>query len=367
MTRTFKWAGLLALVYSAYLLLWPVQVDPVSWQTKPNAGYSGDFEQNDKLKALEFLDLDGHIGPEDAAVGSDGKIYAATHNGDIISIDRSTGKTEVLANTGGRPLGIEFGNDGILYVADAYRGLVAIDMEGSLKVLADKVDNGTPIKYADDLDVAKSGEVYFSDATTKFGAREYEGTLNGALLDLLEHGPNGRILKYDPASGKTSSILEGYSFANGVALSNDESFLLFAETGTYSIHKLWLNGDKKDQVENIVDNLPGFPDNINANDDGSFWFGLVSPRSPVADMLSDKPFLRKIIQRLPASIRPKPTRYGIVVRIDGEGNVLETLQDPSGDYALTTGAIDAPDGSVVITSLTEARLGILAAQKVNTR
>ncbi len=277
-------------------------------------------------------------------------------------IDLSTGKASVFVNTGGRPLGIEFGPQEVLYVADAYRGLLAIDREGSVTLLADKTDQGSPIKFANDLDVAKNGEVYFSDASTKFGAKQYSGTLEGALLDIMEHGPNGRILKYDPVTGKTSTILDGYSFANGVALAADESFLLFCETGTYSIHKFWLSGDKKGQVETIIENLPGFPDNINGNGDGTFWFGMVSPRSRAVDILSNMPYFRKIVQRLPASIRPQPTRYGFVVRIDGAGNILETLQDPSGSYALTTGAVAGPDGSVLVTSLTERQIGILAGR-----
>ncbi|MDX1267601.1 MAG: M24 family metallopeptidase C-terminal domain-containing protein, partial [Oceanisphaera sp.] len=79
--------------------------------------------------------------------------------------------------------------------------------------------------------------------------------------------------------------------------------------------------------------------NINRNPDGTFWVGLVSPRSPAADALAGQPFLRKVVQRLPASIRPKPQRYGFVFRIDADGTVLETMQDPSGLYALTTGMI----------------------------
>lgn len=356
--NTMKVLGLLVVGLLGYLLLWPIPIDPVAWNAPTAKGYVGDFAANDKLKSIKLLDLSAHVGPEDVALGDDGLIYTATHGGDILRIDSETGAVETFTNTGGRPLGIEFGSDGVLYVADAYRGLLAVHKGGTVTVLAEKTVTQTPIKYADDLDVTKDGVVYFSDASTKFGAKEYSGTLQGSLLDLMEHGPNGRILKYDPDTGKTTVVLEGYSFANGVALANDDSYLLFTETGTYSVHKLWLAGDKNGKVEVLLENLPGFPDNINNNADGTFWFGLVSPRSKPMDDLSGKPFVRKIVQRLPAAFRPKPTRYGFVVRIDGDGKVLETLQDPSGSFALTTGAIDMPDGSVVISSLTEPKLGV---------
>ena len=361
MGKIFKWAGLALLIYLIYLLTWPTPIDPVSWQATANAGYVGDFAKNKRLKALKFYDLGGHVGPEDAAFSEDGMIYAATHDGDILKLDPASGKFSVFANTGGRPLGIEFGNGGVLYVADAYRGLLAITKEGTVSVLADKTDSGSPIKYADDVDVTKSGEIYFSDASTKFGAKQYS-PLQAGMYDIMEHGPNGRILKYDPETGNVTVVAAGYSFANGVAMAMDDSYLLFVEMGTYSIQKLWLDGDKEGQVEAIIANLPGFPDNINKNPDGSFWIGLMSQRSPIVDMLSDKPFIRQVIQRLPAAISPKPQRYGFVVRINGEGKVLETLQDPAGAYAITTGAVDGPDGSVVVTSLVEKRLGVLAAR-----
>ncbi|MCF6322145.1 MAG: SMP-30/gluconolactonase/LRE family protein [Rhizobiaceae bacterium] len=354
-----KLTGLAIVALAAYLLAWPVPIDPVAWNAPKSAGYTGDFLPNEKLKALEFLELDGREGPEDVAFGSDGLIYAAVIGGVILRIDPASGDVAQFAKTDGRPLGIEFGSDGILYVADAYRGLLAIDEDGTVSVLAEKTDSGSPIKYADDLDITASGIVYFSDASTKFGAQEFSGTLSGSLLDLMEHGPNGRILKYDPATKTTTVVVDGYSFANGVALANDDSYVLFTETGTYAVHKYWLSGDKAGQVETIMENLPGFPDNINNNEDGTFWLGLVSPRSGAIDALSDKPFLRKVVQRLPASLRPGPQRYGFIVRINGEGKVLETLQDPSGGYALTTGAVDGPDGIVVVSSLTEPRLGIL--------
>ncbi len=66
-----------------------------------------------------------------------------------------------------------------------------------------------------------------------------------------------------------------------------------------------------------------------------------------------------MIMRLPDFFKPKPTRYGFVLRYDADGKIVETLQDPSGGYALTTGAVSLPDGSVAITSLGEARLAIV--------
>ena len=351
--------ALLAALAVAYLLLWPVPIDPVAWRAPENSGYTGRFEANTRLQALKFIDLGGDSGPEDAAVGPDSAVYVPTHSGKILKVSLERASASPFAQPGGRVLGIEFSGDGTLFAADAYRGLLKIDDTGTATLLADKTEDGSPIRYANDLDIASDGTIYFSDASTRFGAKDHGGTLPASIIDLMEHGANGRVLKYDPATGQTTMILDGLHFANGVALARDETFLLIAETGTYSVLKHWLAGPKAGQTEAILENLPGFPDNINDNPDGTFWLGLVSPRSAPVDGISDSPFLRRIVMRLPARFRPKPQRYGFAIRLAGDGKVLDNLQDPSGDYALVTGAIDTADGKVVVTSLTEPRLGYL--------
>lgn len=163
-------ASVLALLL-AYLALWPVPVQPVIWEAPENAGYVGDFSPNNRLAELEFIDLDGRSGPEDADIGPDGLIYVATHNGEILKIG-ADGGISPFTNTEGRPLGIEFAPDGTLYVADAYLGLMAVDRDGRIKRLADRTEEGSPILYANDLAIAADGSIYFSDASTRFGQKQ---------------------------------------------------------------------------------------------------------------------------------------------------------------------------------------------------
>ena len=345
------------IILSGYLLFWPVPIEPVSWDAPENKGYVGVYSSNNALSKIERIDLGEHSGPEDIAFSADGKLYTPTHDGAILAYDLKEKLFHEFANTGGRVLGLTFGDDGLLYVADAYQGLFAIDASGKANLLTDRAENDSPILYADALDITKEGVIYFSDASTKFGAKQSGGTLEGSFLELMEHGKTGRILKYDLDTQITSTVLSNLSFANGVALTKDGKHLLIVETGTYSILKMPLYEPSK--VEPIISNLPGFPDNIRRNADGTFWVGLVSPRSELADNVSDAPFMRKLIMRLPAFLHPAPQRYGFLLRIDADGNVLENLQDPSGAYGLTTGALDGPDGNLYISSLTEPDLAVL--------
>jgi len=342
------------LVLAGYLVFWPVEVDPVAWQAPENLGYSGDFEKNQQLSQINRIELEGDIGPEDLALGKDGNVYFALLSGDIKFLDNQ-GQIQSWVNTDGRPLGIEFDQQGNLLVADAFKGLLSISANGDITTLVESVE-GIDINYADDVDVASNGKIYFSDASSKFHAKEY-GTYGASLLDINEHGGHGRIIEYNPET-KTSTVLaQGINFANGVTLSHDEQFVLFNETGTYRVMRLALNGDHRGQLEIVIDNLPSFPDNIARGNNGVYWLGLVSPRSKPLDMLSNSPSLRKVIQRLPEFLRPKAQHYGHIIAINDAGEVVFNLQDPKGIYGHTTGALEVND-KLYVSSLHDTALGV---------
>jgi len=345
--------GLIALLF-LYLLFWPVPIDPVSWNAPVDAGLVDPFASNDRLRSAKVFDLGNHEGPEDVTGGPDGLIYAATADGVIIRLRSDGSSVEVFAETGGRPLGIEFDADGNLFVANAYLGIQKITPDGSVHVLVDTYD-GQRIEYANDLAVAANGKIYFSDASSKFSADESGGSYEASLLDILEHGGHGRIFEFDPASSKTVVIADGLNFANGVAISDDQQYLLFNETAHYRVWRYWLGGPRKGQREVIIDNLPGFPDNINNGLNGKFWIGLVAPRNDLLDQLSNKPWLRKVTQRLPAFLRPKAEPSSHIIAITGDGQVLMNLQDSAATVPALTSAFETRD-AIWLSSLFGNRL-----------
>lgn len=346
--------GLILTVVAVYLLVWPVPVAPVAWQAPVAPDYVGPFARNDRLKAIEMLPIGDNHGPETIALDAEGRIYATTHEGRIVRLRADGSNPENWVTTGGRPLGIRFDTAGNLLVADALRGLLRIAPNGTITVLATEAD-GKPILFANSVDVAADGKIYFSDSSTKFGASQWGGPYPASLLDILEHGGHGRLLVYDPAVRKATALLAGLNFANGVAIAPDQSYVLINETGTYRVLRHWLAGARRGHTEPLIENLPGFPDNLSAGLDGRFWLALISPRNKLVDQLAGTPFVRTMIQRLPTFVRPKAVSYGHVVAIDGTGKVLASLQDPDGTYRLTTGAVEARDyiyvGSLVMPSL----------------
>jgi len=352
---------LVVAVLFAYLLLWPVPIDPVSWKAPEDKGFVGDFRQNQTLAALEIIELPDTHGPEGLAV-LDNDIYAATREGWIIRYNEETGEQTKWVNTGGSPLGLVFDKENNLLIADAYKGLLKVTPSGEITVLTRQVD-GSNIDYADDLDVTTDGKIYFSDASTKFGAH-MGGTYAASLLDTMEHGGHGRLLVYDPADQSTRVLLTGLNFANGVATDANSEYVLVNETGSYRIHKYWLTGDMAGKSEVIIDNLPGFPDNVVRGRDGRFWVGLVSPRSKALDDLSESPLLRKVLQRFPAFMRPHAVAYSHVFAMNGNGDVLTSLQDPEGTYHTNTGALET-DNWLYISSLHADNLARISWQDID--
>ncbi|MFC3094283.1 SMP-30/gluconolactonase/LRE family protein [Alteromonas sediminis] len=342
-----------------YLLLWPVSIQPVAWEAPVDNGLTGDFAQNQGLSDATFYATKDDHGPEDFALHPDGRIFMSLHSGFIGIFNPTTKSFSRWVNTKGRPLGIEFDAKGNLLVADAYQGLLSISPEGRIQALATDMA-GTPILYADDVDIAANGKVYFSDASTRFSPAEHGGTLAASVLDIMEHSGNGRLLEYDPAQGTTRLVATGLNFANGVAVSHEQTSVLVIETGSYRVTRVAIDDNNFGQKSILIDNLPGFPDNLSRGSDNTYWLGLASPRNTLLDGLSSWPELRKIIQRLPATLRPKPVRYGHVVNFDDAGTVKLSLQDPSGKYGMTTGVIEVGE-QLYISSLTEPKFAVLTS------
>ena len=348
MKKSLLGIALLLTALIGYLAFAPVPINPVVWEPEDNAGYIGDFAPNMALANLERIPLGKSVGPEDVAV-LNGKIYATSQTGDITRIDPATKQVEIVTNTGGVPLGIEV-SGGLIYIADAHKGLLSLTESGELKTLTDEVD-GTPILYADDLDIAENGVIYFSDASTKFGAEDNGTTMAASLLEIMESRGTGRVLAYDPRTKQTTTIAKGLVFPNGVAMHPDGSVLV-NETGRYRVLKI---DPSTGRMTEWISNLPGFPDNINPGPHGTYFLGLISPRSDWLDKNAKSPAMRKLAMRLPPSMRPQAEHYGHIVQLDKDGNVLRTFQDPDGAYHDATGAIYYDD-YLYVTSLHEDAL-----------
>lgn len=299
---------------------------PVRWTPPRDPGLRGPYAPNQALSGAELWPTGG-LGPEDVLVDPGGRVWCGLEDGRIVRFEADGSGRSVVADTGGRPLGLEWHPEGWIVVCDARRGLLRLTVDGRVEVLADGVD-GEPFRFTNNAAVARDGTVYFTDTSRRFGIESYKD-------DLLEHSSTGRLLVWREGRG-AETVLDGLCFANGVALSEDESWLLVAETGTYSLDRVWLEGPLAGSRETFVDNLPGFPDNLSRWRD-TFWLALPSPRDRLLDRLLPGTAGRHLVARLPDAFKPRPRRHGLVLGFGPDGALRHNLQDATGRVAIVTG------------------------------
>jgi sugar lactone lactonase YvrE len=338
-----------------YLLVWPVSIEPVRFDPSENPGMTGPFVQNDALASVQHLSKDIGQGPEDITKGEDGFFYTGLQDGRIMRFQADGSDTETFVNTGGRPLGMQFDTGGNLIVADAFKGLLSVSPAGAIKVLTDIV-NGKKLLFVDDLDIASDGTVWFSDASQRFDQHNW-------ILDFWETRPTGRLLSYDPKTGVTEVRLDTLMFANGVALGPNDAYVLVNETIRARIVRLWLKGAKAGQTDIFLDGLPAYPDNLSYNDEAIFWVALPSPRLDDLERLWPSPFKRKVLMRLPESLRAaaSPPLYGWVIGVDTTGTIVYNLQDPRGGYYSIT-SVNEFDNKLYLGSIVMSSVGQYALQ-----
>jgi sugar lactone lactonase YvrE len=351
-----------------YLLLWPVAIDPQAWTPQPAPALTGPYQQNSALAHIEQLGIvppANGFAPEDVALNSENYIFAGLADGRIIRLKGDDGHWEDFSNTHGRPLGLAFDATGNLIVADAIKGLLSVAQDGSVTTLATEAD-GLAFGCTNDLDIAADGTIYFTDASSKF-------PLTAFTSDILEHGPNGRLLAYDPKTKTTRTLLTHLCFANGVAVSPDQRSVLVVETGKYRVYRVWLNQGSAGQAggtrwgasEIFIDNLPGFPDGISSNGKDKFWLALVAPRDALLDKLLPHPFLRKIVARLPKFLQPGPKRYSFVLGLDTNGRVVNNFQDGAPYCYAEIANVVERNGSLYFGSIGESTVGRFTLRQNN--
>ena len=338
----------LVVVLLIYLLTWPVPINPVAWSPPPAPELTGPYAPNSELTSIEKLKIEG-FAPEDVAFDSQDRIYCGDDHGRIFRFQPDGTRPELFAETKGRPLGLIFDRDGNLIVADAINGLISIAPDGKGTVLSNEADK-VPFRCLNDLDIAADGIIYFTDASSKY-------PLTRLKDDLLEHQPNGRFLAYDPKTRQTRVLLNDLYFANGVAISPDQSFVLINDTGMYRVRRYWLTGSKQGQSDVFIDNLPGFPDGISSNGKDTFWLALVNRRDPGLDFLLPHPFLRKIVWRLPSFLQPNIKRYAFVLGLDTNGRVIHNLQDPSAQSFTQIANVVEHKGKLYFGTIGESAIG----------
>jgi sugar lactone lactonase YvrE len=300
---------------------------------------------------LQRLPVGGQ-GPEDVAVLGD-RLVTGVDDGRLLSFNPDGTDLKLVADTGGRPLGIEAMPDGRLLVCDAQRGLLRVDVDGGAVQPLNTAIHGQPINLCNNAAVTADGTVYFTDSSRRYGLDAYQS-------DVIERTASGRLLRRDPA-GEVQVVLDHLEFANGVALADDESFVAVAETGAARIMRVWLTGPHAGQPEVLVDDLPGMPDNLSAGTGGRIWVAIAAPMLGVLHLVHRAPRrLRRLIGRAATVLNHPPTAPVRVLAVDRDGDIVGRIEGARRcGYRMVTGVREY-HGSLYLGSLIEDAVAVIS-------
>ncbi|GIX98076.1 adipocyte plasma membrane-associated protein [Caerostris extrusa] len=306
------------------------KVNPVSYRVSLPEKFSGGLVPNELLDKAEHLHADALHWAESFAEYK-GKLYTGLGDGRIVRITNKevvpilrTGETcegQHEEHICGRPLGLTFNKAGQLFVADAYLGLLSIDINTGKK-----------------------------------------STFCHQKLYIIEHDTSGRLLKYNLKTKEVSVVLKDLAFANGVVLTHDGNALLVAEGSNNKVFKYQIAGETKGYLDFPLV-LPGEPDNIKRSKNGNYWISVATGRTldnpSILDRISDKPFWRSLflhihklstlpicsIMRLIPHKKVKEIgfelqnariiadvaiNYGLVIEFDDSGKIIRSFHSPTG-------------------------------------
>ncbi|MFK4106226.1 SMP-30/gluconolactonase/LRE family protein [Streptomyces sp. NPDC019531] len=298
----------------------------------------------------------GGRGPEDVVADARGRVLTGVADGRILRVDGLTeplaARVETVAETGGRPLGLELLPDGGLLVCDAERGLLGVDLaDGTVRVIADEVA-GERLRFCSNVVALSDGSVYFTVSSRRYPLEQWIG-------DIVEHTGTGRLLRLAPGDDTPEVLLEGLQFANGLAVSADESFLAVAETGGYRLTRYWLDGPRAGRAEPLAENLPGMPDNIwRGGPDGPIWVSLAGPRVPPLDLFHRAaPPVRRAAAQAAVRAPFRPTGTIGALAVDDNGETVHHLTRQRSSFRMVTSVCEAA-GHLVLGSLWERGIAL---------
>lgn len=278
---------------------------------------------------LQLLPVGG-ANPEDVLIEADGSLLTGVMDGRILRIAPKDGKVTEVANTGGRPLGLELMPDGRLLVCDSKKGLLAVTLtSGEIEPLV-AAGGEARLNFCNNAAIAQDERIFFSDSSQRY-------TEEASTRDIIEHMPTGRLLCRH-VDGRVEVLMDGLQFANGVLVAPDQSFVLVAETGRACIRRLWLKGTQAGQRDYFASTLPGLPDNLSLGSDGLIWLALVSPMTAKLQKLLALPrWIRFIFARIPRKLMPQSPPCCHVMAFDTDGGCIHDLTGESGRINLITG------------------------------
>ncbi|MDQ0381143.1 SMP-30/gluconolactonase/LRE family protein [Amycolatopsis thermophila] len=308
----------------------------------------GGLTPNDALDAVGTA-IGGLAEPEDACLDEQGDLYVSTGRRVLRLSGPDFTRSEVAATLSGPAGALAPAPGGGLLVCVAGTGLVRVCPDGTTELVTGADETGTPIHCPTDLAVAADGTIYLTDGSTRHHGRDW-------IRDLMEQNARGRLLRHDPATGRTSVLAGGLAYASGVCLTPARDALVVCEAWAHRVRLHPLTGGAPRPWR---ENLPGYPGRINPGG-GGYWLAVFALRTQLVEfVLTQRDYVEEMMRTIEPDywIRPAlrgldsgleplqggqirklgvikpwapPRSYGLVARLDEEGYVVSSMHSRGG-------------------------------------
>lgn len=309
-------------------------------------------------------------GADDVTEGADGALYVSAGR-QVVRLSGSSYETRaVVAEFEQNAGGVAFHPDGRLLVCVGEQGLAAIDGAGRRQWLSQVEDQ--PLRCLTSVAAAADGTIFLSEGSQL-------NTAEAWCRDLMQKNSAGRIIACGPALDAPKVLLRNLGYPQGLALSPDGRFLWLTESWRHRIHRIPVSGRSLGSPEIVIGNLPGYPARLGRAAAGGFWLSIFALRTHLIEfVLREDDFREEMLRTIapdywiaPAlatrddplepmqngSIKAlgiqkpwaPPRSYGLLARIDEDGEVVESLHSRvGGRYHGITAARDAAQGLVIV-------------------
>lgn len=328
----------------------------------------GAFGPNDRLERTPPID-EPLPGADAVAEGADGAIYVSA--GPKVWRLSGVGYADraVFAEFDSDVGALACHPDGRLLACTA-RGLTAVHSDGRKSMLA--AAEGEPLHCLTAVTTAPDGSIFASDGSTRHGAADW-------CVDLMERNSLGRIIACGPGLEDVRVLLRHRNYPAGLAVAPD-GHLWFTEAFAHSLSRARISapGDIA-APETVIRNMPGYPSRLGRSADGGFWLSLFAVRTHLVEfVLREDDFREEMMRTIPQAywIAPAlpstrdcleplqlgglralgiekpwapPRSYGLLARLDADGEVVESLHSRvGGKHHGITAAIETAQGVVIV-------------------
>jgi gluconolactonase len=177
----------------------------------------------------------------------------APDRGCVTRVDADGGNRSVVARTG-RPNGLALDDAGVVWVAESQRpSLLRLTLDGKHDVACTSSD-GRDFVWPNDVAIGPDGAVYMTDSGILIA--DFVDEAGAIVAHWADLAIDGCVCRFDPRSGRSTTLDDGYRFTNGLAF-DAEGRLYVNETMTGNVYRYTLrDGEVQGERElfgNVLD------------------------------------------------------------------------------------------------------------------